>query len=77
MIPIDFSWFALLYVGAGMALIFGFWFYYDIRDYRLYQEVRDRVTYHCIKCGRIYTAHREKEVSACPKCGFENARLKF
>lgn len=77
MIPIDFSWFALLYVGAGMALIFGIWLFYDIRDRKLYEEVRERVTFHCIKCGHIYTGIRGSDVSACPQCGFENTRLKF
>ncbi len=77
MISIDFSWFALLYVGAGSALIFGLWIFYENRDKRVYQAARERVTFHCIKCGELYTDSRQKEVSPCPQCGFENARLKF
>lgn len=77
MIPIDFSWFVLLYVGSGLALLFGFWLYYDLRDRRLYEEVRERVTFHCIKCGQLYTDRSTEDASACPQCGFENAHLKF
>lgn len=77
MITLDFAWFAVLYTGAGLAMVFGLWLYYDLRDKRVYQEVRERATYHCVKCGTLYTDGREREVSACPRCGFENARLKF
>ncbi|MEM9226942.1 MAG: hydrogenase nickel incorporation protein HypA [Verrucomicrobiota bacterium] len=77
MIEIDFSFFALMYIGAGIAVILGLWIYYDKRDRVLYERIRLRSTFHCIKCGALYTKQGAPEVSACPECGFENAKLKF
>jgi rubredoxin len=74
---LDFSLFALLYVAAGLVVVFGLWFYYDWRDKNIYQEVRSQMIFHCVKCGHIYTASRGKEVATCPQCGFENNKLKF
>ncbi|MBC2593297.1 hydrogenase nickel incorporation protein HypA [Ruficoccus amylovorans] len=60
-----------------MAVILGLWFYYDRRDVRLYERIRVRHTFHCIKCGTLYSERGTREVSRCPHCGFENAKLKF
>jgi rRNA maturation endonuclease Nob1 len=76
-IDIDFSVFTFLYVSAGMALILGLWFYYDRRDVSLYERIRVRHTFHCIQCGTLYSERGAREVSRCPHCGFENAKLKF
>jgi hypothetical protein len=69
--------FFLLYLGAGMALVFGMGFYYDWRDKHRFEEHRDRVIYHCIKCGRIYTGPHGSEEAGCPDCNFTNGRLSF
>ena len=60
-----------------MAIIFGLWMYYEFRDRKLYSEARSRVLFHCIKCGHLYSMARGTEFAVCPKCGFENTRLKF
>ncbi|QYY35839.1 hypothetical protein [Ruficoccus sp. ZRK36] len=77
MIDIDFSVFTFLYVSSGMAVIFGLWLYYDRRDVRLYERIRVRHTFHCIQCGSLYSDRGRREVSRCPQCGFQNAKLKF
>lgn len=77
MIEIGFSWFALLYVAAGLLTVFGLWLYYDWRDKHLYERERARVAFHCIKCGQVYSERQRAEVAICPTCGFENQKLKF
>lgn len=60
-----------------MGVILGLWFYYDYRDKALYERIRTRTTFHCIRCQSLYTRQGTEEISPCPQCGFENARLKF
>jgi len=69
--------FFLAYVVAGMALIFGLWFYYDWREGRAARGRGSPVVYHCIKCGRIYTGPSASDERRCPGCGFVNGRLRF
>lgn len=53
------------------------WFYYDHRDNQRYELERRRTTFHCVRCDTIYAAPGRVELSGCPKCGHENARLRF
>jgi len=76
MILVDFELFTLLYLLAGGLLIFGLWVFYETRDRALYQEQRQRATFHCVRCGHLYTGTAER-TQACPECGFENTRLRF
>jgi len=69
--------FFLLYLGAGLVLIFSLWFYYDWKDKHLHEAQRSKVIYHCIKCSHIYTGPYRSTECDCPKCGFNNGRLQF
>ena len=51
--------------------------YYDRRDRLLIDHRRYRTVFYCIRCGKIYSRSRRREVSVCPHCGFENTRMKF
>jgi hypothetical protein len=77
LITLDLSTFALLYVSAGLVLIFGLSAYYDQRDRRVYEQERAQSLFHCLKCGRLYSAPRYLREVACPGCNFENSKLKF
>jgi len=68
---------AVVYCLLTLGFFFGVWLYYDRRDHALYDAGRRQVTFHCIRCGRLYTAKAGTEISGCPRCGHTNARLKF
>jgi hypothetical protein len=59
------------------AVFLGLWFYYDRRDHLRFERERRKTTFHCIRCDRLYTAASGAELCKCPRCGFENTRLKF
>ncbi|HZP60901.1 MAG TPA: hydrogenase nickel incorporation protein HypA [Opitutaceae bacterium] len=59
------------------AVFLGLWFYYDRRDHVRFEGERRKTTFHCIRCGRLYTASAGGELCKCPQCGHENSRLKF
>jgi hypothetical protein len=73
----DFSHFILIVVTSGLALVFGLWVYYDRRDQLAYEHERAQSLFHCLKCGRLYSAPRASSVARCPNCDFENSKLKF
>jgi hypothetical protein len=73
----DFSHFILTGITIGLALVFGLWIYYDQRDQRAYEQERAQSLFHCLKCGRLYTAPRASLSARCPACEFENSKLKF
>lgn len=77
MFVIDLSLGALIYIFSALAFIIGLWLYYDLRDKNLYEAERKKVIFHCVKCDKIYTCRQGAEVGTCPRCNFENARLKF
>ena len=59
------------------AVFLGLWLYYDRRDHRRFELERRRTVFHCIRCDALYTAPSGSELCKCPKCGYENARLRF
>jgi ribosomal protein L40E len=61
---------------VGAAFV-GLWLWYDRRDHRRFEAERRRTTFHCIRCDALYSAPAGAELCQCPKCGYENARLKF
>ena len=61
---------------VGLAFI-GLWLYYDRRDHESFERERRMITFHCIRCGRLYTAPGASELCRCPRCGHENTRLRF
>jgi hypothetical protein len=61
-----------------VAVVFlGLWFYYDRRDHARFEGERRKTTFHCIRCDHLYTAPAGAGTCKCPRCGHENARLKF
>ncbi len=63
---------------ALVALVFlGLWLCYDRRDHARFEGERRKVSFHCIRCDRLYTARAGTGLCPCPRCGHENARLKF
>ena len=61
-------------VGAGFLSL---WLWYDRRDHRRFEAERRKTAFHCIRCDALYTAPAGAPLSPCPKCGHENARLRF
>jgi rubrerythrin len=68
---------AVVYCLLALGFFYGVWIYYDRRDHALYDTERRKVTFHCIRCGQLYTAKTGTETAVCPRCGHVNARLKF
>jgi len=61
----------------ALGFFFGIWIYYDRRDHALFEALRRKGTFHCIRCGSVYTFKAGTDTAVCPKCGHTNARLKF
>ncbi len=55
----------------------GIWLYYDHRDHARFEVERRKTTFRCEHCGNLYTAQGKVDFGPCPRCGQENARLKF
>ncbi|HEY5550809.1 MAG TPA: hydrogenase nickel incorporation protein HypA [Opitutaceae bacterium] len=77
MFPLDFSLATAVYTGLGMLATAVLWFWTDRRDRQFYDSTRRRTTFHCLKCGRVYTSAESHKVCRCPACGHENTHLKF
>jgi uncharacterized paraquat-inducible protein A len=65
--------FCLLVAGLFLSL----WLYYDRRDYALFEHARKKSTFCCVRCQHLYSAAGRPELGRCPRCGYENSRLKF
>lgn len=77
MLPSDYTLDVIIY-GLLILGVFGFmWVYYDRRDGSFYDAERRKITFHCIRCDRLYTEKAGTEIAPCPKCGHQNTRLKF
>jgi Zn finger protein HypA/HybF involved in hydrogenase expression len=68
---------ASLYCLLVLVFFFGVWIYYDRRDHALFDSERQKLTFYCLRCGRLYTAKSRNETAVCPQCGHTNTRLKF
>ena len=69
---------ALLWCALTGLLFTGLWLWYERRDRTRLAALRDRATFHCARCAALYAAPRtDSETAPCPKCGHENARLRF
>ncbi len=67
----------LLYGLLVLGVFAGLWFYYDRRDRALYDGLRRKISFHCIRCNRLYTEKAGVDTAPCPRCGHANVRLKF
>ncbi len=77
MFPSDIGIALLLAVAGGIALLVALWVFYDRRDRRLYDHTRRKTTFHCLKCGHVYTSVELHDLCPCPRCGHQNPRLHF
>lgn len=68
---------SVIYCLIVAAVFVGLWLWYDRRDHRSFEVDRRKTTFHCIRCDALYTALRGTELCRCPRCGHENARLRF
>lgn len=68
---------AVFYCLLVAAVFLGLWLYYDRREHARFERQRRKTTFHCIRCDQLYSAPAGTAVCPCPRCGHENARLKF
>jgi hypothetical protein len=73
----EFSAAAVLYCVLVAAVFLSLWLVYDRRDNLRYDRERQRSTFHCIRCDRLYSAKKGAQLCRCPGCGHENTRLRF
>lgn len=67
----------VIYCLIVAAVFLSVWLYYDRRDHRRFERERRKTTFHCIRCDALYSAPTGTQVFKCPRCGYENSRLKF
>jgi len=75
MFSISLEVFFVLFLSLGLLVFLGLSVYYDRYDGKMRSLIDSKTVYHCIKCGRIYSARKDE--GDCPECGFENKRLQF
>jgi hypothetical protein len=68
---------AVTYCALVGIIFLGLWLWYDRRDHRRFELERRRTTFHCIRCDALYSAPSGADLRKCPKCGYENSRLRF
>ena len=68
---------AVFYCTLVAIVFLGLWLWYDRRDHHRFEQERRRTTFHCIRCDELYTARTGTELAKCPRCGYQNTRLKF
>ncbi len=68
---------SVVYCTLVAAVFLGLWSYYDRRDHARFEVERRKVTFHCIRCDALYTAPTGSDLAKCPRCAYENTRLRF
>lgn len=68
---------AVIYCTLVAVVFLVLWLWYDRRDHARFEGQRRKTTFHCIRCDRLYTAPGGADLCRCPRCGHENARLRF
>jgi ABC-type xylose transport system permease subunit len=74
---LDLTTAAVLYCAIVAVVFVVVWLWYDRRDHRRFDLERRKTTFHCIRCDALYSASSGTPLGKCPKCGHENARLRF
>ncbi|AWI09926.1 putative paraquat-inducible protein A [Ereboglobus sp. PH5-5] len=67
----------VIYCFAVGGFFMGLWLFYGRREYSLFEQARRKTTFLCARCNKLYAAAGSPETCVCPRCGHENARLKF
>lgn len=74
---LDLTTAAVLYCAIVAVVFLGVWLWYDRRDHRRFDLERRKTTFHCTRCDALYSAPSGTPLCKCPKCGHENAGLRF
>ena len=77
-IPVfDLTTAVVVYCGLVAALYLGLWLFYDRRDRTRFERPRRKHAFFCIRCNQPYAAASDDERVPCPRCAYENGRLRF
>lgn len=76
-IAISLELFVVLGMSCTIVSLYALWFYYEVRVQRRHADRSRCYVYHCVKCSLTYSSQKNSEKCNCPKCGFNNLRLKF
>lgn len=66
-----------LFITLALLTLLGLYVFYDRRSERFARSGTREAAHHCIRCDTLYTAERDENLHACPKCGYANPRLKY
>lgn len=77
MVYIDISLLATLYLTTGLLLIFLLWLFYDRRDRRQYENLRNPTVFVCVRCSHVYSSKQGTRKAVCPHCKHVNIPLRF
>ena len=77
MFTVDISFFVSAAIYSGLGAIAVLWVYYDTYGKTIHEDRRNRVVFHCVKCGHVYTAPKGVEEAHCPRCNMDNIKLRF
>ncbi len=77
MIELSLSSVITTFLCLGLVFFFLLWTYYDRRDRHYYDSQRQRRSFHCVRCGQLYSSREQGEKVACKNCGYENPSLRF
>ena len=67
----------VIYCFAVGVFFTGMWLFYGRREQAFFESARRKTTFLCVKCNKLYSASGNPEFRDCPRCGRENARLKY
>ena len=73
----DLATVTVVYCLLVAALFLGLWMFYDRRDHALFEHARRKSTFMCLRCHHLYGASGQPDACRCPRCGYENSRLRF
>lgn len=71
------SWLVTILVSLFLFAGIWLWYWYERRTVKQLLPFREVAPHVCVRCGAIYQASRDRELTPCPSCGYENLRLHF
>ncbi|MEI7650888.1 MAG: hydrogenase nickel incorporation protein HypA [Verrucomicrobiota bacterium] len=74
---VDLGVFLAFLAGLAALVLLGLQAWYDRRDVLLADHRRINSSFSCVRCNVIYVRPRRREEAVCPRCGWNNVRLKF
>jgi uncharacterized paraquat-inducible protein A len=77
LLSVDLASFLAFLAGLAALGLFGLQAWYDRRDVLLSDHRRLSSAFSCVRCNVVYVRPRRREEAVCPRCGWNNVRLKF